>query len=113
MIIEADSELVINSVKKINSGTASEKVSKHWKLIRDFQGIQDHLQNLRTVSFHHVHREANKLADLLANQGVSCIEVKVSMDWQELRQSRLRTLYCEQEEEDRRVFRHKAMEASS
>lgn len=100
-------------MKRINSGTMPQKVSKQWKLIRVFQRIQDHLQNLHIVSFHHVRRKANKLANLLANQGVSNIEVKVLLEWQELRQSRLRTLCCKQEEEDRRVFRHKAREAST
>jgi len=39
VIVEADSELVINSVKRINNGSMPEKVSKHWKLIRVFQRI--------------------------------------------------------------------------
>jgi len=53
------------------------------------------------------------LENLLANQGVSSIKVKVSMGWQELKQSRLKILCSEQEEEDMRMFRNKAMEASS
>ena len=34
VIIEADSEITINSVKRINYGTRREKVSNHWKLIQ-------------------------------------------------------------------------------
>jgi len=33
VIVEADSELIINSVKMISWGTKPEKVSKNWRLI--------------------------------------------------------------------------------
>ena len=89
VIIEADSELIINSVKRISHGMEPEKVSKHWRLIQVFQRIQRHLKCLRTVSFNHVRRTANKLADILANQGVICTESRVSMGWQEMPQNRL------------------------
>lgn len=90
VMIEAEFELIINSVKKKNSGTTPEKVSKHWKLIRVFQRIQGHLQGLCTVSFHHVRRKVNKLADLLANQSVNYTDDKVSMKWQDLCPRRLK-----------------------
>jgi len=66
-IIEADYELIINSVKKICYGSASEKVSRHWRLLQVYQRIQSHLQNMRTLSFTHVRRTTNKLMDILAN----------------------------------------------
>jgi len=113
VIIEADFELIINSLKRKNSGTTVEKVSNHWKLIQDFQRIQVYLQNLHTVNFHHVRRKANRLADLLANQGINYIEDKVLMEWKELSQRRLRALCFEHVEEDRRLFRHKARDTSS
>ena len=81
VIIEADSELIINSVKRISCGIVSEKVSKHWRLIRVFQRIQGHPQGLRTVSFNHVRRKANKLVDILTNQGMSYMECRVSIQW--------------------------------
>jgi len=61
VMIEANLELIINSVQKIHNGTVLDKVSKHWNLIRVFQIIQSHLQGLRTISFHHVRIKANKL----------------------------------------------------
>ena len=67
LMIEADSELVINAAKKLSHGTGSEKVTKHWRLIRVLQRIQIHLQGLRTLRFNHVRRKANKLADILSN----------------------------------------------
>ena len=42
--IEADSELVINSVKRINSRVAPEKISQNWRLLQVYQRIQVHLR---------------------------------------------------------------------
>jgi len=68
--IEVDSELVINSVKRINVGVALEKISKHWRLLQVYQIIQTHLRMLRTLRLVHVRREANKVANWLANERV-------------------------------------------
>jgi len=46
VIIEADSEISINVVKKINYGIVPESVSKHWRLIQVYQRIQKHLLSL-------------------------------------------------------------------
>lgn len=50
-IIEADSKLIINSVKKICNGIAPERVSKHWRLLQVYQRIQSYLRTLRTLNF--------------------------------------------------------------
>lgn len=86
IIIETDSKIYINVVKRISCGAASEKVSKHWRLIQVYQRIQKHLLSLRTVTFRHVRREANKLVDTLANQGVMNSERRFEMKWQEMTQ---------------------------
>jgi len=90
IIIEADFELIINSIKRISCGTELEKVSKHWRLLQVFQWIQLHLLCLRTVSFTHVRRMTNKLADILANQGVLCTKSRIKLSWQEMPQNILR-----------------------
>lgn len=113
VIIESNSELIINSVKRISWGMEPEKVSKHWRLIQVFQRIQLHLRGLLTVSFNHVRRKANKLADLLANQGVNYTTNKVAMGWQGLPQNGLKEQCCYQVDEDMMVYRNKAMEAMS
>ena len=46
VIIEVDSEITINSIKRINCGSKTEKVSNHWRLIQVYQRIQTHLQGL-------------------------------------------------------------------
>lgn len=43
VIIEADSELVIKVVRRISHGTGSEKVTKHWRLVRVLHKIQGHI----------------------------------------------------------------------
>jgi len=65
------------------------------------------------VRFNHVRRNANKLADILANQGVNCNEHRVSMGWQVLLQGSLKVLCQNQAEEDREVYRKKAIETRS
>ena len=71
-IIEADSELIINSVKRLGTGTPPEKVSRHWTLLQVYHRIQLHLRILRTLSFVHLRRDANRIANWLANEGVRC-----------------------------------------
>eukprot|EP00253_Pinus_taeda_P003909 PITA_03909 len=80
-IIEADSELIINLIKKICNGLTSDKVSKHWRLLQVYQLIQSHLHTMRTLSFINVRRTTNKLADILANEGVLCAKSNKRYDW--------------------------------
>ena len=70
IIIEADSELIIRTTKKICNGTTPDKVSKHWRLSQVFHCIHSHLQTLKTISFVHVKRKANMVADRLEKEGV-------------------------------------------
>ena len=82
VIVEADSELIIDSVKRISWGSKPEKVSKNWRLIQGLQWIQTHLQSLNTTSFKHVRRLANKMTDLLSNQGVTNTQNRIVLNWQ-------------------------------
>lgn len=85
-IVEADSELVINAAKRISNGTGPEKVTKHWRLTQVLHRIQVHLHELRTLKFIHVRREAKKLMDILANQGVSCKDNITLRKWSTMEQ---------------------------
>lgn len=93
-------------MKRINCGTRPEKVSNHWKLLLVYQSIQVHLQELLTVSFNHAQRSPNKLADLLANQGVNNVEGGIAYKWWEIPQNRLKALYEEQATEDKEMFHY-------
>jgi len=57
-------------VKRINVGATPEKILEHWRLLQVYQRIQAHLRMLRTLRLVHVRREANKVADWLAHEGV-------------------------------------------
>jgi ribonuclease HI len=70
-IMEGDSTLVINTVKRIQNGTRVVKVQKHWCLAHSLQKIQEHLQTINTMELRWVHRSANGLADIISNEGVS------------------------------------------
>jgi len=70
-IMEGDSTLVINIVKRIQNGTRVGKIQRHWRLAHSLQKIQEHLQTMNIVELHSVRRSANGLADKIANEGVS------------------------------------------
>lgn len=112
VIIEADSELVINAAKRISNGTGPEKVTKQWRLTQVLHRIQAHLQELRTLRFIHVRRKANKLADILANQGVSCKDSAIFKRWNTMAQSNLKKLCHNQAKEDKEEYRSKMIESN-
>ena len=103
-LIKVDSEISINAVRKISFGTAPKKVSQQWRLIQGYQRIQKLLQSLQTISFNHVQRKANKLADLLTNLGVINPDYKIEMNWQEMPLSRLKALCDAQAAKDKEIF---------
>jgi len=90
VIIEADLELVINSIKRINVSATPEKISEHWQLLQVYQRIQTHLRMLRTLMLVHVRREANKVADLIANEGVRNKHSDLSYWWEEITNDKLK-----------------------
>lgn len=89
VIIEANSELVINLVKRISVGVAPEKISRHWRLLQVYQRIQVHLRMLRTLRLVDVRREANKVADWLANEGVRNKHINLCYWWEEVMDDRM------------------------
>jgi ribonuclease HI len=70
IIVEGDSMLVINTVRKLQNDTKVGKIQRHWRLAYYLQKIQEHLQTGITVELHWVRRSANGLADRIANEGV-------------------------------------------
>jgi len=65
------------------------------------------------VGFIDVLRMANKLADILENQGVLCTMSRVEQSWQELPQNGLRVYCLDQAYEDRKVFCNRDTELTS
>jgi ribonuclease HI len=80
-IVEGDSTLVINTVKRLQNGTRVGKVHKHRCLAHSLQKIQEHLQTINTLELHWVHRSANGPADKIANEGVSKEGPELDTTW--------------------------------
>jgi ribonuclease HI len=68
-IMEADSTLVINTMKRLQSGNRVGKVQRHWCLTLSLHKIQQHLKTMNIVELHWVRRSMNGLANRLANEG--------------------------------------------
>ncbi|PRQ56349.1 putative ribonuclease H-like domain-containing protein [Rosa chinensis] len=62
--VEGDSKLIIDAVNKV--------IHPPWRLIKIVQDIQDIATRFNSISFRHIFREANFVADALANLGHKC-----------------------------------------
>jgi ribonuclease HI len=90
-IVEGDSTLVINTMKRLQNGTRVGKVQCHWRLAHSLQKIQEHLRTLNTVELRWVRRSANALADRLANEGVDKEGPELDDTWINIPSGQLRT----------------------
>ena len=70
LIVEGDSQILINMALKIQQGSSIHKFSSSWRMATRLEGLQNWLQENRAISFKHIKREGNTLADFLANLGV-------------------------------------------
>eukprot|EP00253_Pinus_taeda_P025774 PITA_25774 len=69
LIVEGDSQIIINMATKIQQGSAAQKVSRSWRMATRLESLQTWLHNNKATSFKHTRREGNKAADFLANLG--------------------------------------------
>lgn len=70
LIVEGDSQILINIATKLQQGTSVHKVSSSWRLATRLESLKQWLENHPTISFKHIRREGNKPVDLMANLGV-------------------------------------------
>eukprot|EP00253_Pinus_taeda_P017843 PITA_17843 len=70
LIVEGDSQIIIRMATRIQNGSQTRKVADSWRLEARLHSIAQELHNHRALTFHHIRREGNKVADLLANIGV-------------------------------------------
>eukprot|EP00253_Pinus_taeda_P024057 PITA_24057 len=70
LIVEGDSQILINMAIKIQQGTEAQKVSRSWRMVTRMELLQLSLRDNKVVTFNHIRREGNKLAHFLANLGV-------------------------------------------
>ena len=69
-ILEGDSQLILQMAEKILNGKHVHKVADNWQLIHNLDILRNKLYNRPDVRIRHVKRNANSLADFLANHGV-------------------------------------------
>ena len=70
IIVEGDSQILINIANQLLHGTRSEKVATSWRMASRLYNLSRWLDNNQAISFVHTKREGNKIVDLLANLGV-------------------------------------------
>ena len=56
---------------KLLHGSQVSKVSTRWRLAQGLSSLVTLLQHMQAITFHHVHRKYNSLADFLTNSGVN------------------------------------------
>jgi ribonuclease HI len=83
-IVEGESTLIINTVKRLQNGTKVVKVQRHWHLAHSLQKIQGHLQMMNTVELCWVCKSVNSLVDRIANEGVSKERSKLDTPWRNI-----------------------------
>eukprot|EP00253_Pinus_taeda_P022049 PITA_22049 len=69
--VEGDSLILINAAIRIQAGTSAAKIASSWRLLSRLELLEERLRNPHSITFKHVKRTANKVADRLANQGVN------------------------------------------
>ena len=70
LIVEGESDLILNMASKLQNGSNSCKVSFSWRLDHDLQQLADLLSEPMEITFQNIRREANSLLDKLANKGI-------------------------------------------
>jgi hypothetical protein len=74
LIVEGDSQIIINLLRKILNGANPDRISPSWRLLHGLQIITDSLRPNLAIIPAHVRRKANQVADELANMGINWSE---------------------------------------
>eukprot|EP00253_Pinus_taeda_P022158 PITA_22158 len=83
-IVEGDSSLAISAAKRLQAGTHTSKVTKHWRLAKATESIAELLADLRGIVFQTIRRKANGLVDFLANHGADTPHLITNSCWQDV-----------------------------
>jgi ribonuclease HI len=74
LIVEGDSQIVINLLSHLLNGADPEKISPSWRLMNGLCRIKSTLQPQQVILPSHVRRMANQVVDWLENLGVELEE---------------------------------------
>lgn len=70
LLIEGDSQILIQMATRILQGSPSSKICNSWRMVQQLLHIERWISFNRAISFTHIRRDGNKVVDLLANLGV-------------------------------------------
>jgi ribonuclease HI len=90
-IMEGDSTLVINTVKRLQNGTRVGKVQRHWRLGHSLQNIRERLQKMNTMDLHWVCRSTNVLVERIANEWANKEGLELDTTWSNIPNYQFRT----------------------
>jgi len=68
--MEGDSYIIINALTQLYKVIQHEKLSNHWRFTSALENIQLMIKDLHASMSRHVHRKENKLANIMANEGL-------------------------------------------
>ena len=89
-VIEGDYEISILVARKIYGGTPASKVTKHWRLAMVTESIGKLLGKMKGLIFQAVRRQANSVADHLANHGIENPNGMVDNYWHQVESNQLK-----------------------
>lgn len=72
LIVEGDSQILIHMATKLLQDSSSSKICNSWRRAQRLMHMENWINNNRAISFTHIKRDGNKIADFLANVGVDC-----------------------------------------
>lgn len=70
LVVEGDSQIIINMARKLQTGSLMTQVSKNWRWESRLSTLRQILVGEESLLLTHVKREGNTVADAMANSGV-------------------------------------------
>jgi len=70
LLVEGDSRLIIDLATRLQAGSSTSKVSRNWRWESRVEALSHILHSAPAITFMHVRRKGNKVADAVANKGV-------------------------------------------
>lgn len=71
LTVEGDSLILIEAAKRLQAGSKAVKIATSWRLLSRLEALEEKLHNPLNITFQHVRRTANQVADRMANHGVT------------------------------------------
>jgi ribonuclease HI len=71
LVVQGDSWIIIQIIRKMHNGTVTHKVSRNWCFSSNLTLPQKEIKNIPGLITSHVLQEANRVADRLSNEGIN------------------------------------------